>query len=105
MPGSGVIFIAVMVVDESENKKSDKKGKKKPLRYIKRHILNAEELKKRIHGENNFQRHTLVWYVIGHWRKYADGRKIFIQPYWKGALRELKNGEIREREIVQEETI
>ena len=95
----------VTVVDESANKKTAKNGKKRPLRYIKRHILNAEEMKKRIHGEGKFQRHTLVWYVIGHWRKYADGRKIFIQPYWKGALRDLKNGEIREREIVLEETI
>ncbi len=92
------------VVDTSANKRvsNGKKGKKRPLRYIKRHILNAEELKKRIHRDGNFQRHTLVWYVMGHWRKYADGRKIFIQPYWKGALRDLKNSEIREREIVLE---
>lgn len=95
------------VVDESANRKPSggKKRKKRPLRYIKKHILNAEELKNRIHGGNHhFQRHALVWYVIGHWRRYADGKKIFVRPYWKGALRDLKNGEIREREIILEET-
>ena len=97
----------VTVIDESANKKPSKgkKGKKRPLRYIKRHIINAEELKNRIHGGSNFQRHTLVWYVMGHWRRYATGKKVFINPYWKGALRDLKNSEIREREIVLEENV
>ena len=93
------------VVDTSAKKKASGKGRKRPLRYIKKHIINAEEMKSRIHGGSNFQRHALVWYVMGHWRRYANGKKIFIQSYWKGALRDLKNGEIREREIVLEENV
>ena len=35
-------------------------------------------------------RKCLCWYVIGHWREYKNGNKIFIQGYWKGALRNAK---------------
>lgn len=74
---------------------------KRVTRYIKRHIINSDDIEAALYGTGReFTRHTLVWYVIGHWRCYADGRKVFIQPYWKGALRELKmNLDDREREI------
>ena len=50
-------------------------------------------------GKKN-KRHALLWHVIGHWRTYKSGKKVFVQPYWKGALREVKNmEEAREREI------
>lgn len=84
------------------NPDTRKGGKHKRItRYIKRHIVNAADIKAAVYGPGReFTRHTLVWYVIGHWRHYADGRKVFIQPYWKGALRELKmNLDDREREI------
>jgi hypothetical protein len=82
--------------------KSGVKGKKRIVRYIKRHIVNPKQLESAIYGENKaFNRHALIWYVIGHWRKYPDGRKVFIQPYWKGALRETKKPiENRERQII-----
>ena len=49
-----------------------------------------------------YERHTLVWYVIGHWRNYGSGKRVFIQPYWKGALRNLKMSlDGRDREIVR----
>ncbi len=83
--------------------KSVKKGKtKRVTRYVKKHIVNADEIKRAAHGEGKaYNRHTLVWYVIGHWRKCSNGKKIFIQPYWKGALRHLKMDlDGREREIV-----
>ena len=80
-----------------------KNGKKRPLRYIKRHIINADDFTEKLHGNRSFQRHTLVWYVIGHWRAYSNGKKVFIKPYWKGALRDTKSANAREREIVLEE--
>lgn len=84
------------------NPDARKNGKHKRItRYIKRHFVNAADIEAAVYGAGReFTRHTLVWYVIGHWRHYADGRKVFIQPYWKGALRELKmNLDDREREI------
>ena len=61
------------------------------VRYIRKHVINADDIHKAQYGsDREFERHTLVWYVIGHWRHYEDGRKVFIQPYWKGALRELR---------------
>lgn len=61
-------------------------------RYIRKHVINADELDTALYvgPRREFARHTLVWYVIGHWRHYADGRKAFVQPYWKGPMRDLK---------------
>lgn len=91
------------VIDETAERKTKKNGKKRPLRYIKRHIINADDFTEKLHGNRSFQRHTLVWYVIGHWRAYSNGKKVFIKPYWKGALRDTKSANAREREIVLEE--
>jgi len=88
-----------------KDSKTDKKRKKNKVRYIKEHIINAEELDKLIYGESDkrtIKRHALVWYVIGHWRTLKNGNTIFVKPYWKGALRELKKPmPERERVIVQ----
>ena len=48
-----------------------------------------------------------LWYVTGHWRTYKkSGKKIFIQGYWKGSLRDVKTEmEAREREIVLSENM
>lgn len=91
------------VIDETSERKIKKNGRKRPLRYIKKHIINAGDFTEKLHGNRSFQRHTLVWYVIGHWRSYSNGKKVFIKPYWKGALRETKSANAREREIVLEE--
>jgi hypothetical protein len=85
--------------EEGENRPSKKK-RKRAVRYIKKHIVGTEELETKIYGESKKKRHALVWYVIGHWRTYKNGTKVFVRPYWKGELRELKmNLEDREREI------
>ena len=92
--------------------------RKRKVMYIKEYIINAAELDEAMFGKADAnqsdapnpdapeprqqKRHALIWYVIGHWRSYADGRRIFIKPYWKGELRELKmSSEAREREIAQ----
>ncbi len=80
-----------------------KSGKHKRItRYVKTHVINADEIRQAAAGTGQeYTRHTLIWYVIGHWRRYANGKKVFIQPYWKGALRHLKMDiEGRDREIV-----
>lgn len=90
------------VRDYGCTKNNSKNNKKKRVRYIKKHVINKDELEKRIYGTTKtIKRHALLWYVIGHWRTYKDGRKVFIQPYWKGALRNERSVvEAREREIV-----
>lgn len=79
-------------------------ARKRRTRYIKKHIINKDELENAIYGDGSrgFTRRTLVWYVIGHWRTLASGAKVFVRPTWKGPLRDLKmNLDEREREIAQ----
>ena len=77
-----------------------KHNKKRRTAYIKRHVINAEDIRIALTSAN-IERYTLVWYVIGHWRTYRSGRKVFVQPYWKGPLRIIKqNIDDRERVII-----
>jgi hypothetical protein len=57
--------------------------------YIKRKYLGTEDFQKAA-GDKKYTRHCLAWYVCGHWRNYKDGRKKFIQGYWKGLLRDAR---------------
>lgn len=87
------------IIKEEHNIK--KKGKtKKKIKYIKRHVLNADDINRR--HNSHYERKTLSWYVIGHWRTYKNGKRVFIKPYWKGILRDSKKygSDIRERDIV-----
>lgn len=87
---------------DGEAKFDKKPGTKRPVRYIKKRVINKDDIQRCLNGDGEaVNRHTLVWYVIGHWRKLANGTKQFIKPYWKGPLRELKMAlDDREREIV-----
>ncbi len=78
------------------------KHSNKKIKYIKRHIVNPEELKNKIYGKTKkYNRHALVWHVAGHWRTCKNGEKTFIQGYFKGVLRETKKlSDCREREII-----
>lgn len=83
-------------------KPTDHRKRKRVTRYVKKHVINADEVRKAASGKGQeYTRHALVWYVIGHWRNYANGKKVFIQPYWKGTLRHLKMElDGRERQII-----
>lgn len=88
---------------EKHGEKAKHRGKRPPVRYIKKHIISPDSLAELIYGvshNKSFQRKALIWYVIGHWRTYKNGRKVFIQPYWKGALRDTNKNQSREREII-----
>lgn len=85
------------------SRNSNARKKKHKVRYVKTHIISQNELDRLIYGDRtakSYNRHALVWYVIGHWRTYHNGKKVFVQPHWKGALRETKISETREREII-----
>ena len=82
-------------------KKATKRGK---IRYVKRHLISTIDIDKAFE-KRGFVRKAMIWYVTGHWREYKSGKKVFIQGYWKGALRNMKdeafaNLEARERDIV-----
>ena len=65
---------------------------RRKVRYIKRYLLCTDDLNNVLNGDAKKQinRHCLSWYVIGHYRQYKNGHRVFIQGYWKGELRELK---------------
>ena len=78
------------VVDEAASRKITKKKKNK-VKYIRRHILNSDELKSVTNRDSQSRsRRTLAWYVIGHWRRVQGGGKIFVRPHWRGVLRHVK---------------
>jgi hypothetical protein len=86
-------------------KKATKRGK---IRYVKRHLMSTIDIDKAFE-KRGFIRRSMIWYVTGHWREYnKTGKRIVIQGYWKGALRDMKNTafqnlEPRERELVTSE--
>lgn len=87
-----------MLVSNGDRKKYG--YRKHYVKYIKKHVINAAEIRSAAKAASTAREyHTLVWYVIGHWRKNANGTKSFVRPYWKGKLRDIKmdlDGRIRE---------
>ena len=54
--------------------------------------------------------HTITcpaWYVVEHNRIYKNGKNVWIDGYWKGALRDVKRNldEGKERRIEEKDTV
>ena len=92
-----------------------KNGKKKPVRYMKRIVIDSDKFDDVMNPKNliiengdhnKYTRHTLLWHVAGHWYT-RNGKKYFRHGHWKGPLaKNLPNDfEPRERELVINETI
>lgn len=81
-------------------KKKKSKQTKRRTKLIRKLYLDEAVLDRET-AKEGINRKTLVWYVCGHFRHYKNGRIIFIQPYWKGALRAVKRNldSGRDREI------
>ena len=79
--------------------RSNKKTSQKRIRHY--YNLIGDNVTKIIDGDcRHNHRHTMSWYVIGHWRTYKDGHQTFIKGHWRGPLRAAKSSsELREREI------
>lgn len=81
------------------------KDRKRVVKYVRKHYITAEGIDEALygHGHKDFERKTMAWYVIGHWRQYKNGTRKFINGYWKGPLREMKRnldgGRIRQLAI------
>lgn len=66
--------------------------------YVKKHIIGEVDAK---NTKQEIKRHCQCWFVVGHWRQYKSGKKIFINGYWKGPMRHMKKNldKGRERKI------
>ena len=95
-----------MIKNRRYQKAVNDNERRRTAKYIKRYYLNDDELDEALYGKEkgNINRKCLVWYVIGHWRNYKDGKQVFIQPYWKGALREIKQNLDERNRIIDEES-
>ena len=67
--------------------KGDTPKKRGAVRYVKTHYLDPEEWGIIKRSESGRTYTCLAWYVIGHWREYKNGHRVFIKPYWKGTMR------------------
>jgi len=64
-------------------------GKRNKVKYVKKVILNPEDLLPKVDDGTGTKRKMRCpyWRVIGHWRQYKSGKRIFIKGYWKGPNR------------------
>ncbi|MBO5542265.1 MAG: hypothetical protein J5936_02405 [Acholeplasmatales bacterium] len=88
---------------ETYKHKYNPSKKKTKICYVKKIVINKEECENIIKCRGKYARHTMLWYVIGHYRTLKNGKKIFIKPHWRGPLHEAKNAlnvDPREREVI-----
>ena len=86
-PQTKDIFSSVTIQKERRRNR-DQNGKRKRITwYIKKHIVDDTPAKKSL---NEIQRHCQCWFVLGHWRQYKSGKKVFIKGYWKGPMRHMQ---------------
>lgn len=73
-------------------RKGKGRDRKRVVKYVRKHYITPEDIDEALygHGHRDFERKTMAWYVIGHWRQYKNGTRKFINGYWKGPLREMK---------------
>ena len=81
------------------NKKKNNSKNKKMTRVIRSYNITKHMITESVGNKHDIN--CLCWYVSGHFRHYKNGKKVFIQPYWKGALRDIKKNldDIRIREV------
>ena len=100
-PITEVVFQNARETTQSVRKNKVGLGKKRRVVYTKKYVISAEDIDNSYqeHRKNNMQ--CPLWYVIGHWRTYSSGKKIFIKGYWKGPERERLNGVTLEQETIR----
>lgn len=105
-PITQTLFKSPAIYAETQKKPDKKNSKKRKVKYIRKHYITADNISEIVENRQSSERKytCLAWYVCGHWRTYKNGKRIFVQPYWKGELREARaklEGLSREREIAQ----
>jgi hypothetical protein len=86
--------------------------KPKKTKYVRHHVVDNNAYDRILYGVHDndgnkaiYKRHTLSWYVIGHWRNYENGKRIFIQPHWRGPLRQIQQHTQQPKSRVFDETM
>lgn len=51
----------------------------------------------KVHRKNS--RHSMCWYVRGHYRNYKSSKKTYIKPSWRGPMSQMKRIQARENVI------
>lgn len=73
------------------------------VKYIRYITLDSEQIEENSYVEEKDQhgivRKTLIWHVTGHFR-YRKGKKEWVNPYFKGPARWMKQQETRSRSVV-----
>lgn len=91
--------------DDTTTKQISTKKKNK-IRYERIHYVKSNDIEQCLQidkSKRGFSRKCLCWYVIGHWRHYPD-KTIWIDGFWKGELRHIKQSdESRERSVTPED--
>lgn len=98
-PTTKTVFVTPGKRKEYSREKDESGKRRRVVRYIRRHVLNASDVR---HPLREVTRHCLCWYVIGHWRHLSNGRTVYVRGHWKGELRDLERNldDGRHREIV-----
>lgn len=96
--------ITVDVIREGKMYNRDKEASDssdRVYKYIKYRVITSETFEY-IERETPYHYHLDCWVVTGHWKTVhtKEGtKKKFINPYWKGPMRKLKNHMTRQREV------
>jgi hypothetical protein len=70
-------------ITSTKPKTSNKKNKSnKKVRLTKTYKLNVPDKETLL--KKPYQRHIDSWNVVGHWRTYKNGKRVFVRPYTKG---------------------
>lgn len=106
-PATVTIFQNPEYIKRSREDRLKQKSKKKSsVKYVKRHVIKQGAIKEALieaataHGQTGgesqraYERHTLLWRVIGHYRTYSNGKKVWIKPHWKGALKDFQTKKV-----------
>jgi len=92
------------IMPKRKSKKKSNKSyypNKKPrvLKLIRNIRVNENTIERFKHNE--FTRYIDAWYVMGHWRQYKSGKKVWIKGYWKGENKDKKNSELKRIRDIQ----
>lgn len=87
-------FVKKAKVEKPSIRKPSKKGMRNK-KYVQKYYIQLQQLFNEYDinnldnntDEDKYKKKKALWHVAGHWRHYKDGRRVFIQGYWKGTQR------------------
>ena len=97
-----------MVTRTERHKHTDKVHKTKKKNRVKlRKVITVDtnKLKSELSQECDRGKHTITcesWGVIGHWREYKSGKRVWIKPYRKGKKRNDPDASYTSKEYIIE---